>query len=203
MRAITVSAPRLARLTSVLTLLDEVEAGGLDLTSAARRLRAIEDAPAQSLTYARAAILLSVACWVVFLKSNDLLAVLVAVLAMSLTFPVDTLVGRLRMPTVFGTFLAAAILAAVPNLLAGGRTQVRGGPGRRRRTVCLPAGTSHRLQRDRLALRRAGLVDRARLRSPPHRRRPGARHPRRQQDRAPASASTRLPIRPPRTSPPP
>jgi uncharacterized membrane protein YjjP (DUF1212 family) len=128
MRAIMVSDPQLARLTSVLTLLDEVEAGELDLKNAARRLRAIEDAPARSRPYARAAILLSVAGWVMFLKPNDVLAVLVAVLATLLTFPVGTLVGRLRMPAVFGTFLAAAILAAVPNLLAGAGLKFAVGP---------------------------------------------------------------------------
>ena len=110
--------PRLERMTGTVSLLERVERGEIELAVAYERLQALGAAPGRRVRYARTAILVSVVGWVLFLNGIDLTSVLVALLATLLTFPIRTVVDRLRLPVMAGTFVAAVILAAVPNLLA-------------------------------------------------------------------------------------
>ncbi len=118
MREIQIAEPRLERLSETTALLDMVEAGTLDLESAWEQLRILKTKEAASVRGARIAILVSVAGWVVFLNGLDLLTIFVALLATLMVFPIDSLVRRFQLPTISGTFIAALILAAVPNILA-------------------------------------------------------------------------------------
>ena len=105
-------------MAETVSLLDQVEHGEIDLPAAFERLQALGRAPGVRRRWARTAILVSVVGWVLFLNGIDIVSVLVALLATALCFPVNSVVGKLRLPVISGTFVAAIILAAVPNLLA-------------------------------------------------------------------------------------
>jgi uncharacterized membrane protein YjjP (DUF1212 family) len=113
-----VSDPRLERLSGADSLLDQLEQGSLNLSDAYEKLQELERAPGVRLRYARAALLISVTGWVLFLNGVDFITVLVALLASLLTLPVGKLVKRLRLPMATSVFVSTVILAAVPNLLA-------------------------------------------------------------------------------------
>jgi len=119
MQVIDVRQPRLERFTGTVSLLERVERGEIELAAAYEELQSLRRAPAAARRYGRVAILVSVLGWVFFLNGLNLTTILIALLATLLTFPVDAVVRRLNMPNVTGTILAAIILAAVPNLLAG------------------------------------------------------------------------------------
>ena len=112
------SEPRLERMAETASLLSRVERGEIDLPRAFEQLQALGRAPGMRRRWARTAILVSVVGWVLFLNGIDIASVLVALLATTLCFPVSSVVARLRLPAISGTFVAAIILAAVPNLLA-------------------------------------------------------------------------------------
>ncbi len=118
MRDVRASEPRLERMAETVSLLERVERREIDLAAAFEQLQALARAPGMRRRYARTAILVSVIGWVLFLNGLDVVSVLVALLATALTFPVNSVVSRLRLPLISGTFVAAVILAAVPNLLA-------------------------------------------------------------------------------------
>ena len=118
MRDVRASEPRLERMADTVSLLHRVERREIDLAAAFEQLQALARAPGMRRRYARTAILVSVVGWVLFLNGVDIVSVLVALLATALTLPVNSVVGRLRLPLISGTFVAAIILAAVPNLLA-------------------------------------------------------------------------------------
>jgi uncharacterized membrane protein YjjP (DUF1212 family) len=128
MRVIDVGAPRLERLAGTGALLDALERGHIDLDEASERLQQLEAKPATRVRYVSLAILLSVAGWVVFLDGLDLVTILVALAATVLVFPVQYVVDRLDLPRWSGTFLAALIIAAVPNLLLAAGVGVHVGP---------------------------------------------------------------------------
>jgi len=128
MRVVNVRQPRLERLAGTGALLDQLQRKQLDLDEAIRRLRAIEDRPPLRTRYANLALLLSVAGWVVFLNGVDAGTIAAALLATLLALPVKYNVDRLGLPAWGGTFAAALILAAVPNLLAWAGLPVRVGP---------------------------------------------------------------------------
>jgi len=118
MRIVEVAQPRLERLTGTLSLLERVERRQISLAEADERLRALGRTVGIRQQIGRAALLVSVAGWVVFLNGLSVTSVLVALLATLLTFPVASVVNRLRLPRIAGTFVAAIVLAAIPNLLA-------------------------------------------------------------------------------------
>ncbi len=118
MRDVRAPEPRLERMAETVKLLDRVERREIDLAAAFEQLQALARAPGMRRRYARTAILVSVVGWVLFLNGLDIISVLVAILATALTFPVSSVVGKMRLPLIAGTFVAAIILAAVPNLVA-------------------------------------------------------------------------------------
>lgn len=118
-REVEVSEPRLQRLAGTMSLLEQVERKELDLPTAYERLQELGQAEGRRPLYARIAVLVSVGGWVLFFGGLGAFTVLVALLATILALPVNTVVRRLRLPSLAGTFLAAIILAAVPNLMAG------------------------------------------------------------------------------------
>ncbi len=119
MQTIGATEPRLERLTGTLSLLEQVERGDLGVEEAFHRLRAQRRTGGIRQALGRAAILLSVAGWVLFLVGFDWVTMLVALVGTLLTFPVDTVIRRLRLPVIAATLVAAVILAAVPNIAAG------------------------------------------------------------------------------------
>ncbi len=128
MRDLWVAEPRLEQLKAAESLLDRFEQGGIRLDEAYEQLRALQRSPRLSRRYARLAILFSVSGWVLFLNGLTLATVLVALLATALTFPIDAVTRRLRLPLVFGTVIAAIVVAAVPNLLATSGVALLVGP---------------------------------------------------------------------------
>jgi uncharacterized membrane protein YjjP (DUF1212 family) len=76
----------------------------------------------------RLALLVSVAGWVVFQNGIDVVTVVVALVATVVTFPIDAVVRRLALPSLSGTVLTAALVGAVPNLVAAAGVPVRVGP---------------------------------------------------------------------------
>ena len=128
MRVIEVGEPRLERLAGTGALLNALEKGDIDLGTASARLRRLEDEPAVRVRYIWLSVLLSGAGWVVFLDGVDLATIAAALLATWLAFPVQYVVGRLELPRWSGTFLAALIIAAVPNLLLAAGVSVHVGP---------------------------------------------------------------------------
>ncbi len=112
------SEPRLERMAETVSLLERVERKEVGLAAAYEQLQSLARAPGRRRRWARTAILVSVVGWVLFLNGIDLVTVLIALLATALTFPVNSVVARLRLPLISGTFAAAVILAAVPNLIA-------------------------------------------------------------------------------------
>lgn len=128
MRDINVGFPRLERLSGTVSLLDQLERGELELREAFKRLHTLEHAPARPLRYVRAGILLSVIGWVIFLNGLDVVTVLAALLATLVTFPVERVVGDLRLPLVSDTFLAAIVIAAIPDLVAAAGVWLKVGP---------------------------------------------------------------------------
>ncbi len=128
MRDVQVSEPRLEQLKAVDSLLDLYEKGGIHLGEAYDQLRTLHHTPHLKRRYVRQAILVSVLGWVLFLDGLTIPTVLVALLATLLTFPIDTVVSRLRLPLVFGTVIAAVVVAAVPNLLAASGVNLLVGP---------------------------------------------------------------------------
>jgi uncharacterized membrane protein YjjP (DUF1212 family) len=118
MRDVRASEPRLERMAETVSLLERVERKEIELAPAYEQLQTLAQAPRMRRRLSHTAILVSVVGWVLFLNGIDLVTVLVALLAMTLTFPVNSVVGKLRLPLISGTFAAAVILAAVPNLLA-------------------------------------------------------------------------------------
>ena len=119
MQTVGVTQPRLERLTGTLSIMEQVERGDLGVEEAYERLRAQGHTGGVRQALGRAAILLSVGGWVLFLQGFAWVTILVALLGTLLTFPVDTVVRRLRLPVIMATLLAAIILAAVPNIVAG------------------------------------------------------------------------------------
>ena len=128
MRVIDVGEPRLERLAGTGALLNALENGHIDLDEASTRLQLLEDEPAVRIRYVWLSVLLSVAGWVVFLDGVDPITMAAALLATLLAFPVQYVVGRLDLPRWSGTFLAALIIAAVPNLLLAAGVSVHVGP---------------------------------------------------------------------------
>lgn len=128
MREVTISEPRLERLAGAEAVLDDVEAGHLGLADAVGRLRELESSPGRSVWTARLALLVSVLGWLAFLRGFTALTVLAALLATTFTFPVSELARRARLPTAAEAFIAAVVLAAVPNLLAAAGLAIRLGP---------------------------------------------------------------------------
>lgn len=118
MRAVDVSDPQLGRLSGTVELLDRVEHGQTDASSAVVELHGLRTAPGRRRRYRLLALLTSVTGWVIFLNGFDAATVLVALLASLLVAPVAPVVRRLALPPVFGTALAAVVIAAVPNLAA-------------------------------------------------------------------------------------
>jgi uncharacterized membrane protein YjjP (DUF1212 family) len=118
MRAVEVANPRLGRLSGTLGLLDRVQQGRTDVATAAEELQRIRSAAGRRLRFQVAAVLASVAGWVVYLNGFSLWTVLVALLGTLLATPVMPVVQRLDLPWVFGTALSAVVIAAVPNLVA-------------------------------------------------------------------------------------
>lgn len=128
MREVDISQPRLERLSGAEALLGGVERGTIDLGEAFEQLGELARSPGLRTWYARVALLGAVAGWVLFLNGLNLMTCLVALLATLLTFPVATIVERLRLPLVVGTALLAVILSAIPNLLAAAGLSLRVGP---------------------------------------------------------------------------
>lgn len=128
MRDLHVTSPRLDLLSGTSALLDRVEAGETTLEAAIEELRALERTPEQGRTVARVALLASVFGWVIFLDGIDAVTVAVALAAMMLTFPIDRLVRRVRLPAPVATFLAAVVIAAIPNLLGAAGVHLLVGP---------------------------------------------------------------------------
>jgi uncharacterized membrane protein YjjP (DUF1212 family) len=118
MRDVRASEPRLEKMAETASLLGRVKDGEIDLATGYEQLQALGRAPGMRRRWARTAILVSVVGWVLFLNGIDIVSVLVALLATALCFPVNSVIARLRLPAISGTFVAAVILAAVPNLLA-------------------------------------------------------------------------------------
>lgn len=119
MQVVEATRPRLERFAGAASLLDRVERGDMEVAAAYDELRALRRAPRMRREYVRAAIILSVLGWVLFFNGLTLTTVLVALLTTVLTFPIEATVSRLRMPRITITILAAIVLAAVPNALAG------------------------------------------------------------------------------------
>jgi len=119
MQTIDASQPRLDRLTGTISLLEKVERGDLSLEEAFEGLWTQGKTSGMRQVLRRGAVLLSIVGWVLFLGGTDWVTVLVALLGALLTFPVDALVRRLRLPAITATVIAAIIIAAVPNIAAG------------------------------------------------------------------------------------
>lgn len=119
MKTIDASQPRLDRLTGTISLLEKVERGDLSLQEAFDGLWTQGKASGVRQALGRGAVLLSIVGWVLFLGGTDWATVLVALLGALLTFPVDAVVNRLKLPAITATVLAAIIIAAVPNIAAG------------------------------------------------------------------------------------
>ena len=128
MRAVQVSNPQLGRLSGTVALLDRVERGQTDVSSAVVELRRLRAAPSRRRRYRVLALVASVTGWVVFLNGFDAATVLVALLASLLIAPVAPVVQRLALPPVFGTALSAVVIAAVPNLAAAAGSSLVVGP---------------------------------------------------------------------------
>ncbi len=128
MRELQVTSPRLDLLSGTSALLDRVEAGETTLEAAIGELRALEQTPERGVNVARGALLVSVFGWVVFLDGTDAVTIAVALAAMALTFPIDSLVRRMRLPAPAATFLAAVVIAAIPNLLGAAGVRLLIGP---------------------------------------------------------------------------
>lgn len=118
MRDLFVVRPSLGRFTATDALLDKVGSGALTIPDASAQLRKLTEAEEPNPRRREAAMLVSVAGWVMFLNGFDAITVLVALVATLLTFPVGRLVRKLGLPGLFEVVLVALIVAAVPNLLA-------------------------------------------------------------------------------------
>ena len=119
MQTVEDSQPRLDRLTGTISLLEKVERGDLSLEEAFEGLWTQGKTSGVRQALGRGAVLLSIVGWVLFLGGTDWATILVALLGALLTFPVDAVVRRLRLPAITATVLAAVIIAAVPNIAAG------------------------------------------------------------------------------------
>ena len=128
MKEINIASPRLGRLAGADALLTEVEQGRVGFDEAYTRVRALGDAPIKKPGLRNIALLVSVAGWVVFVGGDDLPTVIVALLATLLTIPTSAFARRLSLPPVTGTFVAAVVLAAVPNLVAALGASISVGP---------------------------------------------------------------------------
>ncbi len=128
MRVVHIGEPQLEQLAGTGSLLQRVEKGELDLDEAIARLHELEGQPAPRRRYVGLAVLLAAMGWVVFLDGFDSGTILAALLATLLAFPAHYFVGRLDLPSWSSTFLAALIIAAVPNLLAAAGMSLHVGP---------------------------------------------------------------------------
>ncbi len=128
MRDVLDASPRLRRLGAASALLDRVESGTVGVREAADELSALRRLPDARRRFVWSALLLSVAGWVIFLHGFDAATIGVALVATLMTFPVAGLVRRLGLADISGTFLAAIVLAAVPNLAASAGIPIAVGP---------------------------------------------------------------------------
>ncbi|HEX9258255.1 MAG TPA: threonine/serine exporter family protein [Acidimicrobiales bacterium] len=128
MRELDVASPRLGLLAGTDALLDRVERGEIGLDAAVEQLRALVHLPTQSLRVTWLALLMSVAGWVVFLDGLHVGTLVVALMATALTFPLGGLVRRLQLPSLAATFLAAVVVAAIPNMLGAAGVSLHVGP---------------------------------------------------------------------------
>jgi uncharacterized membrane protein YjjP (DUF1212 family) len=113
-KAVDLGEPRLDRLVAVEHLNRRIERREIDLDGARRTLDAIEqqDPPYRPVVLFLAAMV-SAAAWVYF-SGGGWIGVLVATLVAILVRGTGDLVGRSRLPEVFGTAVAAALIVAVP-----------------------------------------------------------------------------------------
>ena len=128
MREVNVASPRLEILSGTDALLDRIERGEIKLEQATKELQELLHAPEQSLRVTRVALLVSVIGWVIFLDGFDAVTMIVALGATILTFPIDSLVRRVRLPSLLAISLTAVIVAAIPNLLAAAGLTLLVGP---------------------------------------------------------------------------
>lgn len=127
-RVVDLGEPRLDRLVELDRISRQVEAGELDIDEAVRSVEDLLASPRSSprwLTFSAA--LLSVAAWVVFAGGGVAGAVAGVVGAVLIELVVGPL-SRSRVPAVFATILAAAIVVAAPSAFAWAGVSILLGP---------------------------------------------------------------------------